>query len=175
MKSQQVVSFRLGNEEFGVNILKVQEIMRLQEITRVPQTPDFMEGVINLRGNVIPIIDLRKKFVMESRESDNLTRIIVVNVQDKVMGIIVDAVEQVLRLTEEQVEPPPDVGLDAVKEYLMGVGKLESGLLILLNLDRILTEEEKVELNNFSRVKNAVGETKKGKTKKENKKKEEVA
>ena len=161
VKNQQMVSFKLGNEEFGVNIIKVQEIMRLQEITRVPQTPDFMEGVINLRGNVIPIIDLRKKFGMEVKDADNFSRIVVVNVEDKVIGVIVDAVEQVLRLSNTQIEPPPSVGLDAMKEYLMGVGKLKNSLLILLNLDKILTVSEQLELDDFDQLKKEVNKKKK--------------
>lgn len=143
VKLQQLVSFKLGNEEFGVDIIKVQEIMRLQEITQVPQMPGFVEGVINLRGNVIPIVNLRKKFGLEDREGDKQTRIIVVNVAGKkVRGFIVDAVEQVLRLSEEQIAPAPDVELSVNKEYLKGVGKLDDRLLILLDLDKLLTTDE---------------------------------
>lgn len=138
----QLVSFKLANEEFGVDIIKVQEIMRLQEITRMPQMPGYVEGVINLRGNVIPIIDLRKKFRLQVKERDNQTRIVVVNVEEKVVGFIVDAVEQVLRLSNDQIEPPPDVGLSIGREYLDGVGKLGDRLLILLNLDKLLSSVE---------------------------------
>ncbi len=141
-KMKQLVSFRLANEEFAVEILKVQEIMRFQEITQVPQLPDFVEGVINLRGNVIPIIDLRKKFGFEMKEKDALTRIIVVNVQNKIMGLVVDAVEQVLRLSEDQIEPPPDVGISIGSRYLKGVGKLDRALLILLDLNQLLSSGE---------------------------------
>ena len=172
--TQQMVSFKLGNEVFGVNILRVQEIMRLTEVTRVPQTPDFMEGVINQRGNVIPIIDLRKKFCMEAKEADSFSRIVVVNVDGKVIGVIVDGVEEVLRLSRDQIEAPPDVGVGAVREYLMEVGKLENSLLILLHLDKILTAEEHLELENFDQIKKAVN--KKAAEKKDtNKKKEEAA
>lgn len=150
---QQLVSFKLANEEFGVDIIKVQEIMRVQEITRVPQMPDYVEGVINLRGNVIPIIDLRKKFGLEVKERDNLTRIVVVNINEKVMGFIVDAVEQVLRLSSDQIEPPPDVGLAVGKEYIKGVGKLDDRLLILLNLDKLLTVEEHAGLEKINQEK----------------------
>jgi purine-binding chemotaxis protein CheW len=146
IKMQQLVSFTLANEEFGVDIIKVQEIMRVQEITKVPQMPDYVEGVINLRGNVIPIIDLRKKFGLEVKERDNQTRIIVVNVQDRIVGFIVDAVQQVLRLSEDQIEPPPEVGTSINREYLNGVGKLDDRLLILLSLDTLLTMDDHNEL-----------------------------
>jgi purine-binding chemotaxis protein CheW len=146
-KMQQLVSFTLANEEFGVDIIKVQEIMRVQEITKVPQMPDYVEGVINLRGNVIPIMDLRKKFGLEVKERDNQTRIIVVNVQNRIVGFIVDAVQQVLRLSEDQIEPPPEVGTSINREYLKGVGKLDDRLLILLSLDSLLTMDDHNEMD----------------------------
>jgi purine-binding chemotaxis protein CheW len=146
VKIQQLVSFTLANEKFGVDIIKVQEIMTLQEITKVPQMPDFVEGVINLRGNVIPIIDLRKKFGLEVRERDNQTRIVVVNVQKRVVGFIVDAVQEVLRLSDDQIEPAPEVGASINQEYLKGVGKLEDRLLILLSLDSLLSIADQKEL-----------------------------
>ena len=151
VKAHQLVSFKLANEEFGVDIVKVQEIMRVPDIKKVPQMPDYMEGVINLRGSVIPIIDLRKKFVLEVKEKDDQTRIIVVNVSGKTLGFIVDAVEQVLRLSDDQIEPPPDIGTNIKREYLMGVGKLEDRLLILLKLDRLLDNKD---MKTMEKVKN---------------------
>lgn len=142
LKNQQLVSFRIGSEEFGISIMKVQEIIRMQEITRVPQMPDFIEGVINLRGNVIPIIDLRKRFNLEISAKTNETRIVVVSVLDRIMGIIVDGVSEVLRLTDDQIEPPPPVISNIGKEYIKGIGKLDKRLLILLDIDRILSSEE---------------------------------
>jgi purine-binding chemotaxis protein CheW len=143
----QLVTFSIGDEEFGVEILKVQEINRMMEITRVPKAPDFVEGVINLRGRVIPVIDLRKRFGLESKVHDKDTRIIVIEINKMIVGFVVDAVSEVLRIPADTVEPPPPVvaGLDS--EYISGVGKLEDRLLILLDLDRLLTRQEKSQLS----------------------------
>lgn len=142
----QLVSFKLGNEEFAVDILKIQEINRMVEITKVPKSPVFVEGVINLRGKVIPIIDLRKRFGMDASEYTKNTRIVVVDIDKKVVGLIVDGVSEVLRLPASTVEPPPPIvaGIDA--EYINGVGKLEDRLLILLELEKVLSQEEKAAL-----------------------------
>jgi len=142
LKNQQLVSFRIGSEEFGISIMKVQEIIRMQEITKVPQMPDFIEGVINLRGNVIPIVDLRKRFNLLITEKTNESRIVVVSVLDRVMGIIVDGVSEVLRLSDDQIEPPPQVISNIGREYIKGIGKLDKRLLILLEIDKILSSEE---------------------------------
>ncbi len=139
---RQLVTFTLGQEEYGVDIMRVQEIIRYQEVTRVPQMPDFIEGVINLRGNVIPVIDLRKRFALGSAEHTGQTRIVVVNVASRVMGVVVDGVSEVMRLAEEQIEPPPPVVAGIGHEYLQGVGKVQGRLLILLDLDRILSAQE---------------------------------
>ena len=138
----QLVSFSLGNEEFAVDILKVQEINRMIEITKVPKSPDFVEGVINLRGKVIPIIDLRRRFGLNAQEHDKQTRIIVVDIKGKIIGLVVDSVSEVLRLSSETIEPPPPMvaGVDA--QYICGVGKLDNRLLILLDLNKILSSEE---------------------------------
>ncbi len=142
----QLVTFSIGDEEFGVEILKVQEINRMMEITRVPKAPDFVEGVINLRGRVIPVIDLRKRFGLESKVHDKDTRIIVIEINKMIVGFVVDAVSEVLRIPADTVEPPPPVvaGLDS--EYISGVGKLEDRLLILLDLDSLLSRKEKDQL-----------------------------
>ena len=139
----QFVIFSIGEEEFGVEILKVREIIRMLEITRVPRAPEFVEGVINLRGSVIPILDLRKRFGLVSKDNDKDTRIVVINIHNMTVGFIVDSVSQVLRIPANTVEPPPPVvaGLDS--EYIEGVGKLEDRLLILLDLDRLLSSEER--------------------------------
>lgn len=137
-----LVSFNLGKEEFAVDILKIQEINRMVEITRVPKSPDSVEGVINLRGNIIPIIDLRKKFRLPPAENSNENRIVVIDINKKVVGFIVDAVSEVLRLPANTVEPPPPMLAGIDSEYISGVGKLENRLLILLDLDKILSQEE---------------------------------
>ena len=139
----QLVSFNLGNEEFAVDILKVQEINRMVEITRVPRSPHFVEGVINLRGKVIPIVDLRKRFNLEDKEHDKQTRIVVVDVDNRTIGLIVDAVSEVLRLPGDTIEPPPPLVAGVDSEYIKGVGKLEDRLLILLDLNKIFSKKEK--------------------------------
>ncbi len=138
----QLVSFKVGDEEFGVDILKVQEINKMTVITRVPNAPDFVEGVINLRGRVIPIIDLRKRLGLPQIAHDKNTRIIVVEIANKTIGFIVDAVSEVLRISRDITEKPPALvaGIDA--DYITAVAKLEDRLLILLDLDKVLTKDE---------------------------------
>jgi len=142
----QLVTFTISNEEFGIDILKVQEIIRTMEITKVPRAPDFVEGVINLRGKVIPIIDLRKRFSMESRTHDKQTRIVVVDLNGMIVGFVVDGVSEVLRIQSNTVEPPPAVVSGVDSEYISGVGKLDDRLLILIDLDKLLTFEEQQSL-----------------------------
>ncbi|NMC48556.1 MAG: purine-binding chemotaxis protein CheW [Desulfovibrio sp.] len=139
----QLVTFSIGEEEFGVDILKVQEIIRMMEITKVPRAPDVVEGVINLRGKVIPIIDLRKRFGLSTRDHDKHTRIIVIEINNMIVGFVVDSVSEVLRIPSNTVEPPPPVVSGLESEYISGVGKLEDRLLILLDLDRLLSGEER--------------------------------
>lgn len=146
----QLVTFRLGNEEFAIDILQVQEINRMVEITTVPKSPSFVEGVINLRGKVIPIIDLRKKLSLNVSEYTKDSRIVVVVLDNKVIGLIVDSVYEVLRLPEKTIEPPPPIvagGIDS--QYIQGVGKLEDRLLIFLNLDNLFSKEESDALHTF--------------------------
>lgn len=149
----QLVTFRLGNEEYSLDILKVQEIIRHMELTRVPRTPDFVDGVINLRGRVIPVLDLRKRFGLAADERTNETRIIVVDVDETTVGLKVDAVSEVLRLPADTVEPAPAIVTGSESDYIKGVGKLEGRLLILLDVGRILSRTERDALGNV--VKNA--------------------
>lgn len=139
----QLVSFKVGEEEFGVDILKVQEINKMTLITRVPNAPDFVEGVINLRGRVIPIVDLRKRLGLPEKKHDKNTRIIVVEIARMTIGFIVDAVSEVLRISRDITEKPPELvaGIDA--DYITAVAKLEDRLLILLDLDKVLSKDEK--------------------------------
>ncbi len=137
----QLVSFQVGGEEFGLDILKVQEIIRIQELTRVPNLPPFVEGVINLRGKVIPVIGLRRCFGLEPRETDKQTRIVVVEVGGTVLGFIVDSVSEVLRVPSDTVEPPPRLG-KVEREYISGVGKRDDRLLLLLNLEQLMSSTE---------------------------------
>lgn len=142
----QLVTFTISSEEFGLDILKVQEIIRTMEITRVPRAPEFVEGVINLRGKVIPIIDMRRRFSMEARSYDSHTRIIVVELSSMIVGFVVDSVSEVLRIQSNTVEPPPPIASGIDSEYISGVGKLDDRLLILLDIDRLLSEAEQGDL-----------------------------
>ena len=134
----QLVSFNIGSEEFGVDILKVQEINRMVEITKVPQAPHYVEGVINLRGKVIPIVDLRKRFNLELKEYDKNTRIVVVDINGNILGMVVDSVSEVLRLPANTIEPPPEIVTGINSEYIKGVAKLEDRLLIFLDLSKVI-------------------------------------
>jgi purine-binding chemotaxis protein CheW len=138
----QVVSFRLANEEYGIEITKVQEIILVGEITRVPQTANYIKGLINLRSTVIPIVDLRLRFAMPAEPPTDETRIMVMNVAGKTTGIIVDAVSEVLRIAKDQIAPPPPTVAGLGREYLTGLAKLDKRLLILLDADRILSEPQ---------------------------------
>jgi purine-binding chemotaxis protein CheW len=142
----QLVSFTIGQEEFGLGIHSIQEINRMVDITRVPNSPEFVSGVINLRGKVIPIIDLRKRFGFPPKESDRNTRIIVVELGDTVVGFVVDSVSEVLRIPKNITEPPPPIVAGIGSEYITAVAKLENRLLILLDLERILLDKERQEL-----------------------------
>jgi len=139
----QLVTFSIGEEEFGVNILQVQEIIRTMDITRVPRAPEFVEGVINLRGKVIPIVDMRSRFGLAHKEHDKYTRIIVIEIEMIIVGFVVDSVSEVLRIPANSVQPPPPVVAGMDSDYIDGVGKLEDRLLILLDLDSLLDNEEK--------------------------------
>jgi purine-binding chemotaxis protein CheW len=134
----QLVSFNIGDEEYGVDILRVQEINRMPEVTQVPNSPDYVNGVINLRGKVIPIVDLRQRFGMARKSNDKNTRIIVADLAGKTYGFVVDAVREVLRIPRNVTEPPPQMIGGTRQDYITGVGKLDDRLLILLDLDRIL-------------------------------------
>lgn len=138
MEEKQIVGFMLGEEEYAVDILSVNEILKMTPITRVPKANKFVKGVINLRGNVVPIINLRKKFKDEEKEVDDRTRIIILTIEDNRFGIIVDNVTEVIRIKKEDIEEPNLI--DSVdKKYVDGVGKYEGRLLILLKLEQILT------------------------------------
>ena len=137
----QLVSFRLASEEYGIEITKVREIILMGEITRVPQTPEYIKGLINLRSTVIPIVDLRLRFELPQEKVSDETRIMVVNVAGKTIGIIVDAVNEVLRVSQKQIAPPPPTVAGLRREYLTGLVKLDKRLLILLDIDKILGED----------------------------------
>ena len=133
----QLVTFGIGEEEFGVDILAVQEINRMMELTRVPQSPPEVEGVINLRGKIIPVLDLRKRFGLSTTEHSEQSRIIVVEVQARTLGFIVDRVHEVLRIESSIVEPAPAMVCSIDSDFIAGVGKLQDRLLILLDLNKL--------------------------------------
>jgi purine-binding chemotaxis protein CheW len=137
----QLVSFRLDAEEYGLETLKVQEIIRLPDITRVPNSPQCVKGVTNLRGKVIPVIGLRQRFGLAPRDQDKETRVIVVEVNGDIIGFEVDSVSEVLRIPMSTVEPPPRLS-KRNNEYISGVGKIENRLLLLLNVNRLMSETE---------------------------------
>ncbi len=136
----QLVTFEVSDEEFAVDILSVQEINRMMELTRVPQSPPEVEGVINLRGRIIPVIDLRKRFGMTAAERTDANRIIVVEVHGRVIGFIVDRVHEVLRIDGGIVEPAPSMVCSIDSEFIAGVGKLQDRLLILLDINKLFQD-----------------------------------
>jgi purine-binding chemotaxis protein CheW len=142
LKNNQVVRFMISNESFGVDIAKVQEIVTVPEITKVPDTPDFLEGIINLRGKIVSVIDLRKRLKLNGHERSKKNRILVTEMNGKVVGLIVDEVSEVLRLNTDLVEPPPDMVSSVGAEYVTGVGKLENKIILLLDLAKVLNPAE---------------------------------
>ena len=140
----QLVGFRLGKEEYGIEITKVREIILMGEVTALPKSSAHMEGVINLRNLVIPIIDLRCRFGLPKAKVTNESRIMVVNVADTTLGIVVDAVMEVLRISRDKIAPPPPTVTGLGKDYLTGLVKLDERLLILLDIDRVFSQETRV-------------------------------
>lgn len=138
----KAIVFRLKNEEYGVEIEQVKSIERLENITRVPKTPPFVKGVINLRGVVTPIIDLSTRFNLQETEYTDETRVIIVNVGEIEVGLIVDAANDVIDIPMNNIEPPPEVVGGIKAEYLRGVAKIDKRLLILLNLNKVLSMDE---------------------------------
>ncbi|MDI6717054.1 MAG: chemotaxis protein CheW [Actinomycetota bacterium] len=136
----QLVVFEVGSESFGIDISLVQEIIRLQPITEVPKAPMYVKGVINLRGKVIPVVDLRERFGFAVNEETKATRIVVVNVLGNTVGMIVDAVSEVLRLSSDAIEPPSTIIESVGSQYLKGIGKVEDRLVMLLDLSKLLVE-----------------------------------
>ncbi|WIM48010.1 chemotaxis protein CheW [Methanosarcina mazei] len=150
-ESLQLVSFELSGEEFGVDIMQVSEIIPISKITRIPQAPECVKGLINLRGKIVVVIDLNRRLGFSPRESDSLSKIIIVKVKDTTIGMLVNSVNGILKLPLSSIESTPDMIKSKINsEYLTGVGKAGNRLLILLNLARVLGEEEVDELNQLS-------------------------
>jgi len=143
LNEDKYLLFQLHNEIYGINISDVTEIIEMQQITDIPDMPNFVKGVINLRGQVIPIIDLRLRFAMEERDYDDRTCIIIVKTEDRSFGLIVDTVTEVEDITQEKISPPPQFKTDKIREhYISGLGKVGEQVLILLNVHSILRDEE---------------------------------
>lgn len=140
----------LASEKYGVPITPIEDIIEMKEITSVPQTSEFLEGVINLRGTVIPVVDLRKKFQVEVREYDRKTCIVVVQLEDVLTGLIVDRVDEVVDFPDDRIDPAPDMSHQIQTRYIAGMGKREDEVIILLNLEEVLEEDEKENLRELA-------------------------
>lgn len=141
-ENREFLVFSLGEEEYAIDILKVQEIRGYENVTRIANAPDFIKGVTNLRGVIVPIVDLRIKFHLENFEYGGQTVVIVVNVADRVVGIVVDGVSDVMTLTPDQIKPAPEFGVTLSSDFLSGLGSLEDRMLVLVDIDKLLTSEE---------------------------------
>jgi len=161
---KELVLFELGNEIYGVDISVVYEIIRMQAITKVPKAPFFVEGIINLRGRVIPIVDMRKRFGLPKAEQNKDNRIMVLESSGQNVGIIVDAVTEVLRIPSESVEPPSNIIVSSASDYILGIAKHDKSMIILLDMERVLSKES------IGNVSNGVSES----VSAENKKVEEL-
>ncbi len=140
--SREYLVFSLGGEEYAIDILKVQEIRGYENVTRIANAPPFIKGVANLRGVIVPIIDLRIKFRLASAEYDSQTVVIVVNIGARVMGAVVDRVSDVMTLTPEQIKPAPEFGVNLPLDYINGLGNLKDRMLVLVDIEKVLTSEE---------------------------------
>ena len=139
---QEFLVFTLGDEEYGIDILKVQEIRGYDQVTRIANTPEFIKGVTNLRGVIVPIVDLRVKFSQGDVDYDDNTVVIVLNLGQRVVGIVVDGVSDVLSLTVDQIRPAPEFAVTLSTEYLTGLGALGERMLILVNIEKLLNSDE---------------------------------
>jgi purine-binding chemotaxis protein CheW len=139
---KQLISFTVGTEEYGLELLRVKEVIRMRRITWLPRAPSCVKGIINLRGEVIPIIDLRDRFGLESTEDTAVTRVIVVEVEGQPVGMVVESASQVVRVPASQFDPPPRVMGDAARDFITAVGKLGDRLIIMIDVDKILSTDE---------------------------------
>lgn len=147
---QKLLTFSLGSEGYGVSILKVKEIIGMMDITPVPRTPDFIKGIINLRGKIIPVMDLRVKFGMPAQEYDERTCIIVAEVSmngvQKLLGVVVDTVSEVVTISPDQIEPPPEYGSSVEHNSILGIGKIKERVVIILDIDEVFQCDEVIKM-----------------------------
>ena len=138
----QLVTFRLKDETYGINVMQVQEVLRVTEIAPVPGAPTYVLGIINLRGNVVTVIDTRSRFGLPTGEVDDASRIVIIESEEQVVGILVDSVAEVVELRQSEIDSAPSIGNDESSRYIQGVASREEGLLIVVDLNKLLTEEE---------------------------------
>ncbi|UXM81367.1 chemotaxis protein CheW [Shewanella seohaensis] len=143
----QWVTFKLDNETYGINVMQVQEVLRYTEIAPVPGAPHYVLGIINLRGNVVTVIDTRSRFGLQSAEVDDSTRIVIIEAEKQVIGILVDSVAEVVYLRGSEIDNAPNVGTEESAKFIQGVSNRDNELLILVDLDKLLSDEEWAELN----------------------------
>ena len=141
-QANEFLTFTLGNEEYGVEILKVQEIRSYETPTTIANAPDFLKGVVNLRGVIVPIVDMRIKFGLGSAEYNQFTVVIILNVAHRVVGMVVDGVSDVLTLSAEQIRPAPEFGASLDTQYIIGLGTVEQRMLILMDIERLMTSQD---------------------------------
>ena len=139
--NRECLTFRLGTEEYGIDILKVQEIRGYDAVTTIANSPHFLKGVINLRGTIVPIIDMRIKFNAPNVEYDQFTVVIILNIASRVVGIVVDSVSDVIRLSADQVRPTPDIGVAVDTTYIQGLATVDERMLILIDIERLMTSD----------------------------------
>lgn len=149
MGVQQYVSFNLDSEKYAVDIMFIEEIIRLVEITQVPRAPEFVEGIINIRGKVIPVVDMKKKLGLGSISPNNNTRIIITNIKGKKVGFLVDSVNEVLRVDDSVIDDAPAVTMNLDSSYIKGVAKTEKGLFIVLDISKVFSSGEENQLYGF--------------------------
>jgi len=145
----QLVTFRLADETYGINVMHVQEVLRITEIAPVPGAPSYVLGIINLRGNVVTVIDTRNRFGLMASDTDDSSRIVIIESDEQVVGILVDSVAEVVELNTTDIDSAPNVGNDESSRYIQGVANLENGLLIVVDLNKLLTEEEWSDMAEF--------------------------
>ena len=139
---QEYLSFRLGSEHYAIDILSVQEIRGYEPVTRIANASDFVKGVNNLRGDIVPIVDLRLKFKVGEATYDEFTIVIMLNIRDRIVGIVVDAVSDVIYLTQEEMCPPPDFGVSFDSQYLIGLAPVDEHMVILINIEKLISSKE---------------------------------
>ena len=138
----EFLAFTLGKEEYGIDILKVQEIRGYEAVTRIANAPEFVKGVVNLRGIIVPIVDMRIKFNLGEPTYDQFTVVIILNIGGRVMGMVVDSVSDVITLSAEQIKPAPEMGTAFNTDYLIGLGTLDERMLILIDIDKLMSSSE---------------------------------